>query len=108
MYDGCGDIRTAWSLFENMEDKDVISWTAMVAWLANLGQLDQARELFNRMPERDIISWTVMIDEYINENHFKEVLEIFREMQDMSVRPDEFTMVSVLTACANFGYQKST
>ncbi|KAH0452920.1 hypothetical protein IEQ34_017244 [Dendrobium chrysotoxum] len=82
---------------------DVISWTG----LANLGQVDQARELFNRMPERDIISWTVMIDGYMKANHFKEVLEIFREMQDVSVRPDEFTMVSVLTAWANLGYQKS-
>ncbi|KAI0522438.1 hypothetical protein KFK09_004817 [Dendrobium nobile] len=103
MYAGCGDIRTAWSLFENMEAKDVISWTAMVAGLANLGQVDQARELFNRMPERDIISWTVMIDGYMKANRFKEVLEIFREMQAVSVRPDEFTMVSVLTACANLG-----
>ncbi|XP_020572570.1 putative pentatricopeptide repeat-containing protein At3g15930 [Phalaenopsis equestris] len=103
MYAGCGDIRTACSIFENMGTKDVISWTAMVAGFANVGQVDHARELFERMPERDIISWTAMIDGYIKANRFKEVLEIFRAMQAASVRPDEFTMVSVLTACANLG-----
>ncbi|KAG0484581.1 hypothetical protein HPP92_008660 [Vanilla planifolia] len=106
MYGRCGDLRTACILFESMEDKDVITWTAIVAGFANLGQVDHARELFDRMPERDTISWTAMIDGYIKANRFKEALEIFREMQVMGVKPDAFTMVSLLTACADLGALK--
>ncbi|KAK8914039.1 Pentatricopeptide repeat-containing protein [Platanthera zijinensis] len=102
-YNRRGDISTAWNLFERMETKDVITWTAMVSGFARIGQVDDARELFDRMPERDIISWTAMIDGYIKGSRFKEVLGIFRELQAAGEMPDEFTIASVLTACANLG-----
>ncbi|XP_058112334.1 putative pentatricopeptide repeat-containing protein At3g15930 [Magnolia sinica] len=103
MYAACREMDIALTLFDNMKVTDVISWTAMVAGYANLGQVDQARKLFDRMPKRDFISWTAMIDGYLRANRFKEALGIFREMQVAKIRPDEFTMVSILTACAHLG-----
>ncbi|RLN24818.1 hypothetical protein C2845_PM07G00560 [Panicum miliaceum] len=52
------------------------------------------------MPERDAVSWTAMIDGYVQAARFREALEMFREMQYSNVSADEFTMVSVITACA--------
>lgn len=103
MHAACGDIGVALELFENMKVKDVISWTVIVSGYANLGLLDEARKLFNQMPERDFVSWTAMIDGYLQANRYKEALEIFREMQVANIRPDKYTMVSILTACANLG-----
>lgn len=44
-----------------------------------------------------------MIDGYLRMNHFIGALALFREMQMSNVKPDEFTMVSILTACAHLG-----
>ncbi|KAF8400712.1 hypothetical protein HHK36_014012 [Tetracentron sinense] len=103
MYAACGEMDCALWLFENMKARDVISWTAIVTGFENSGQLDRAREYFDRMPERDFVSWTAMMDGYLRANRFKEALEIFREMQTAKIRPDKFTMVSILTACAHLG-----
>ncbi|XP_072998967.1 putative pentatricopeptide repeat-containing protein At3g15930 isoform X1 [Typha latifolia] len=103
MYAECGDVDAAWSLLHKMEVRNIISWTPVVVGFAKIGRVDRARVLFNQMPERDAVSWTAMIDGYVRLNHFKEALEMFREMQVAEARPDEFTMVSVLTACAQLG-----
>ncbi|KAJ4957416.1 hypothetical protein NE237_024527 [Protea cynaroides] len=103
MYAACGEMDVALELFQNMEVRDVISWTAIVSGFAHSEQLDQAREYFDWMPQRDFVSWTAMIDGYLRANHFKEALEIFREMQAAKIKPDEYTIVSILTACANLG-----
>uniref|UniRef100_A0A0A9GA36 Pentatricopeptide repeat-containing protein n=1 Tax=Arundo donax TaxID=35708 RepID=A0A0A9GA36_ARUDO len=55
------------------------------------------------MPDRDAVSWTAMIDAYVQAARFREALEMFHEMQYSNVRADEFTMVSVITACAQLG-----
>lgn len=44
-----------------------------------------------------------MIDGYLRMNHFIGALALFREMQMSNVKPDEFTMVSILIACALLG-----
>ncbi|KAL6334152.1 hypothetical protein AAG906_004583 [Vitis piasezkii] len=98
MYAACGDMDTALGIFDNMKSRDVISWTAIVTGFTNLGQVDLARNYFDQMPERDFVSWTAMIDGYLQVNRFKEVLTLFREMQAANIKPDEFTMVSILTA----------
>ncbi|CAN6442049.1 unnamed protein product [Victoria cruziana] len=103
MYAACGRMDEAAEIFEQMSAKDIISWTTMVTGFTDMGKVDKARELFDQMPDRDFVSWTAMIDGYIRANRFKEALVVFREMQMENVQPDEFTMVSILTACAHLG-----
>ncbi|XP_031488300.1 putative pentatricopeptide repeat-containing protein At3g15930 [Nymphaea colorata] len=103
MYATCGRMDEAANIFEKMPVKDIISWTTMVTGFTDMGKVDKARELFDQMPDRDFVSWTAMIDGYIRANRFKEALAVFREMQMAKVQPDEFTMVSILTACAHLG-----
>lgn len=103
MYVACGKMNVALEIFEDMKIRDVISWTTIVKGFCNLGQVDLARNYFDEMPERDYISWTAIIDGYVRVNRFKEVLELFREMQSSNIKPDEYTMVSILTACAHLG-----
>ncbi|KAJ6932410.1 pentatricopeptide repeat-containing protein [Populus alba x Populus x berolinensis] len=103
MYAACGEMNVALGIFENMKNRDVISWTAIVTGFVNTGQVDAARKYFHKMPERDHVSWTAMIDGYLRLNYYKEALMLFREMQTSKIKPDEFTMVSILTACAQLG-----
>ncbi|XP_022991386.1 putative pentatricopeptide repeat-containing protein At3g15930 [Cucurbita maxima] len=103
MYAACGEMDSALGIFRNMNNKDIISWTTIVSGFTNLGEIDVARNYFDQMPEKDCVSWTAMIDGYLHTNRFKEAFDLFRHMQATSVKPDEFTMVSILTACAQLG-----
>ncbi|KAD6794619.1 hypothetical protein E3N88_05515 [Mikania micrantha] len=102
-YAACGEMDAAMAVFKNMKTRDVISWTAILSGFLNLGKLGLARKFFDQMPVKDSVSWTAMIDGYVKQNMFKESLLLFKNMQDAKVEPDEFTMVSILTACANMG-----
>uniref|UniRef100_A0ACD5VPD1 Uncharacterized protein n=1 Tax=Avena sativa TaxID=4498 RepID=A0ACD5VPD1_AVESA len=103
MYAECGKMEAAWELFDGMQVRDMVSWTSVISGFVRLGQVDRAKALFYRMPEKDAVSWTAMIDGYVQTGRFTEALEIFREMQFSKVMADEFTMVSVVTACAQLG-----
>lgn len=103
MYAACGEIDVALGIFSSMKDRDVISWTTIIKGFVSAGQADHAQRYFNLMPQRDSVSWTAMIDGYLKSNQFKEVLLLFREMQAANVKPDRFTVVSILTACAHLG-----
>lgn len=102
-YAACGEMDAAVRIFNNMKTRDVISWTCIVKGFVDIGNLELARTYFDDMPVRDRISWTIMIDGYLRGDCFNESLELFREMQNAGMIPDEFTMVSVLTACAHLG-----
>ncbi|CAA7397166.1 unnamed protein product [Spirodela intermedia] len=103
MYAECGAIGAALKLFDGMKVRDVISWTSVIKGLADSGEVDRARFLFEETPHRDLICWTAMTDGYVKANRFKEALELFRRMQTVGVKPDAFTIVGVLTACAHLG-----
>ncbi|XP_057863265.2 pentatricopeptide repeat-containing protein At4g02750 [Cryptomeria japonica] len=49
MYAKCGSIHKARDLFDNMPERNVISWTAMVAGYAQNGLVEKALETFNQM-----------------------------------------------------------
>ncbi|XP_068647659.1 pentatricopeptide repeat-containing protein At1g31430 [Aristolochia californica] len=103
MYSKCGYVSLARKFFEEMPMRNVISWTSMVSGYANCGQLDEARNLFERSPTRDVILWTAMINGYVQFSKFGEALDLFREMQIKGIKPDKYTVVSLLTVCAHLG-----
>ncbi|KAL2485999.1 Pentatricopeptide repeat-containing protein [Abeliophyllum distichum] len=103
MYVKCGDLEEAKTLFDRMEDRTMVSWTTMVVGYARFGYLDAARKLFDEMPDKDVVPWNALIGAYVQGKSGKEALYLFHEMQGMNVKPDEVTMVSVLSACAQLG-----
>ncbi|XP_057873083.2 putative pentatricopeptide repeat-containing protein At3g23330 [Cryptomeria japonica] len=104
MYAKCRNIDKARELFDKMPQRDVFSWTAMIAGYAqNGGSIDKARELFDRMPQRDVFSWTAMIAGYAQNGFVEQALETFKQMQLAGVKPDSTTFASILPACAKMG-----
>ncbi|XP_077219610.1 uncharacterized protein LOC143853757 [Tasmannia lanceolata] len=62
--------------------------------------LVQGLQLFDEMPERNVVSWSALIAGFAQLGHPKEALSLFRRMQQAGVKPNEFTLVSVLNACS--------
>ncbi|CAL9747657.1 unnamed protein product [Musa acuminata subsp. burmannicoides] len=77
--------------------------TALVDMFAKCGEVDKARRLFDEMPSRDVVAWSAMISGYSQANQCREALALFHVMQKAKVEPNEVTMVSVLSSCANLG-----
>lgn len=67
------------------------------------GGIDFARKVFEGMPKLDSVSWSAMIGGYVRLGWSTEAVGLFRQMQAAGVRPDEITMVLVLSACTDLG-----
>ncbi|PSS01131.1 Pentatricopeptide repeat-containing protein [Actinidia chinensis var. chinensis] len=67
------------------------------------GGVEFAQKVFDEMPKSDSVSWSAMIGGYARLGMSTDAVGLFREMQVSGVRPDEVTMVSVLSACADLG-----
>ncbi|PQP96118.1 pentatricopeptide repeat-containing protein [Prunus yedoensis var. nudiflora] len=49
MYAKCGRLDMAWEVFENIKQKEISTWNAMIGGLAMHGRADDAIELFSKM-----------------------------------------------------------
>ncbi|GFY93983.1 pentatricopeptide repeat (PPR) superfamily protein [Actinidia rufa] len=103
MYAKCGDLHTAQAFFNQMPDKNVVSWTSVVNGYAKHGLVECAREIFDQMPVKNVVSWNSMISGYIQEGRCREALGLFCEMHHSEVVPDETTLTIVLSACCQLG-----
>uniref|UniRef100_A0A3Q7EQG4 DYW domain-containing protein n=2 Tax=Solanum lycopersicum TaxID=4081 RepID=A0A3Q7EQG4_SOLLC len=101
MYSTCGDVMAAQRLFDTSSHLDQISWNSMISGYLKCGSVEKARELFDSMAEKDVVSWTTMISGYAQHDHFSETLALFQEMLHEDSKPDETTLVSVLSACTH-------
>ncbi|MCE0481612.1 Pentatricopeptide repeat-containing protein [Datura stramonium] len=103
MYSKCRCLTVARQIFDDMPMKNVICWTSMVSGYINSGQLDEARKLFERSPTRDLVLWTAMINGYVQFNCVDDAMDLFRSMQMQRIKPDKYTLVVLLTGCAQLG-----
>uniref|UniRef100_A0A2P2PLI2 Uncharacterized protein MANES_01G162400 n=1 Tax=Rhizophora mucronata TaxID=61149 RepID=A0A2P2PLI2_RHIMU len=103
MYVKCGSIEDAGRLFDNMEEKDVVSWTTMIDGYAIKGDYGEARRVFDMMPMQTIATWNALISAYLQNGKPKEALAIFHELQLSETNPDEVTLVCAVSACAQLG-----
>ncbi|WOG82230.1 hypothetical protein DCAR_0101392 [Daucus carota subsp. sativus] len=56
---------------------------------------------FEEMPCRDVHTWTQVAAGCLNCGEPREALEVVKEMREMGVKPNKFTLVTALNACAN-------
>lgn len=107
IYANGGDLKSAEQLFDTMPEKSLVSLTTMITCYAKLGELDKARVLFKEMEDRDVVCWNVMIGGYTQNGMPNEALFLFRQMLAAKVKPNEVTVLSVLSACGQLGALES-
>ncbi|KAF8401281.1 hypothetical protein HHK36_012214 [Tetracentron sinense] len=101
MYASCGDIIAAQRLFDASQLLDQISWNSMISGYLKCDSIEDAKRLFDSIPKKDVVSWSTMISGYAQHDRFSETLALFHEMQIGEIRPDETTLVSVISACTH-------
>ncbi|KAL3835664.1 hypothetical protein ACJIZ3_010400 [Penstemon smallii] len=104
------DVGVARKVFDEMSERNVVSWTAMISGYTRVGQLGNAVLLFEEMPEgfRDTPFWNCIIAGCLQNGLFTEAIEFFRRMVveegvNGGNRPNQGTIVCVLSALGHDG-----
>ncbi|KAI4297368.1 hypothetical protein L6164_037263 [Bauhinia variegata] len=79
---------------------------SLVHVYAACGDTESAHKMFVLMTERDLVAWNSVINGFALNGRPNEALTLFREMSLEDVKPDGFTMVSLLSASAELGALK--
>ncbi|KAL0339339.1 UNVERIFIED_CONTAM: Pentatricopeptide repeat-containing protein [Sesamum angustifolium] len=77
--------------------------TALVDMYAKCGEIEKARRVFNDVQGRETCTWNALINGLALNGCAKEALEVFMEMRRKGFKPDEITMLGVLSACNHGG-----
>ncbi|XP_077243792.1 tetratricopeptide repeat (TPR)-like superfamily protein [Tasmannia lanceolata] len=80
MYSGGGDIRSAYQVFVEMPERNVVAWTAIIGGYISIGDVGSARHLFDGALERDIILWNTMVSGYVGSGDMISARRLFEEM----------------------------
>ncbi|KAK6237406.1 hypothetical protein QUC31_002875 [Theobroma cacao] len=106
MYVKLGFLGCARKVFDELPERDLISWTELIVAYAKLGDMESAGELFDELPIKDMVAWTTMVTGYAQNAKPRKALEFFERMQNEGVETDEVTLVGVISACAQLGTAK--
>ena len=96
MYAKCGSIEEARQAFDNLTNRNVVSWTAMGGAYAQSGSIGSTKV-------GDIIPWTVMIGAYAGSGRGVEAYDLYLKMKDEGFQPDAVTYICLLNDCASTG-----
>ncbi|XP_038687268.1 pentatricopeptide repeat-containing protein At5g66520-like [Tripterygium wilfordii] len=99
-YDG---IEYAHQVFDEMGERNVVTWNSMLSGYIRHGDVDGARRIFDEMPERNIVSWTTMIAGCAQHGKCRQGLSLFNEIRRAGVGLDQVALLSALSACAELG-----
>ncbi|MED6220057.1 hypothetical protein PIB30_041371 [Stylosanthes scabra] len=75
-----GGLGNARKVFDEMSERNVVSFTAMVSGYARVGDVESALKLFGEMKERDVPSWSAVIAGCTQNGFYSEGIRLFREM----------------------------
>lgn len=98
-----GKLDAARRLFNEMPVKDLVSWNVMITGYTKQGDMESARKLFDEVPKRDVVTWNAMIAGYVRSGPIEQALQMFEEMTSLGEKPDDVTMLSLLSACTDIG-----
>ncbi|KAL3850371.1 hypothetical protein ACJIZ3_012253 [Penstemon smallii] len=80
-----GEIETARKLFDQILDKNIVSWNSIISAYFKNSQPNEAQRLFDEMPERNTVSWNGLISGYIKNGMLKKAREVFDLMPERNV-----------------------
>ncbi|CAM8958494.1 unnamed protein product [Rhodiola kirilowii] len=82
---------------------DTMVGTALVDMYAKCGDLESAACVFNKMLDLDIVAWNAMIMGYSMNGQSLNALKIYDRMMNAAVKPNDTTILAVLSACTHSG-----
>ncbi|CAK9141402.1 unnamed protein product [Ilex paraguariensis] len=88
-------------IIKNKFESNLFVGNALVDMYAKSGALNDARKQFELIRNRDHVSWNAIIVGFVQEEEEDEAFDMFQRMRSGGVAPDEVSLASILSACAN-------
>ncbi|XP_012465124.1 pentatricopeptide repeat-containing protein At3g21470 [Gossypium raimondii] len=102
-YNANGELEAAREIFDMMPERNYFVWSSMISGYCKRGNVKEARNFFDRIPVRNLVNWNSLISGYAQNGFCEEALRMYKKMQNEGFEPDEVTITSVLSACAQLG-----
>ncbi|XP_042482746.1 pentatricopeptide repeat-containing protein At4g33170 isoform X2 [Macadamia integrifolia] len=81
-------------------DSEIYVANSLINMYAKMGYLDYSRKIFEEMKQLDLVSWNSMISNFVLSGLEEESVILFLGLLRDGLRPDQFTLASVLRACS--------
>eukprot|EP01018_Ginkgo_biloba_P019081 Gb_13190 [translate_table: standard] len=108
MYAKCGSIEKARDLFDNMKQRDVVTWTAMISGYAQNGQDGEALKLFRQMQlagvKANLKTFASVLPACANLAALGQGMELHKEIIRSGSQPDVFVesaLVDMYSKCGS-------
>lgn len=106
-YSNCGDLESSKSVFNTMNKRDVVSWTALVSAYMKEGLVDDAQDVFKSMQSNgvnpDLISWNSLASGFARNGEIDLALKSFKEMQEKGLKPRVNSWNGIISGCVQNG-----
>ncbi|KAF8399503.1 hypothetical protein HHK36_015370 [Tetracentron sinense] len=84
-------------------DSHVFVRNTLIHMYGMLKETQTARQLFEEIPRLDLVAWNTIINCYVYCSQCREALDLFLKMQQSGIKPDDATLVIILSACSELG-----
>ncbi|TKY63708.1 Pentatricopeptide repeat-containing protein mitochondrial [Spatholobus suberectus] len=79
---------------------DIFVHNASITMLLSYGDLEAAYDVFNKGCVRDLVTWNAMITGCVRRGLANEAKQLYREMEAEKVKPNEITMIGIISSCS--------
>ncbi|KAL6506140.1 hypothetical protein OROGR_024321 [Orobanche gracilis] len=84
---------------------DVILGTSLIDMYGKCGRIEDGIHVFEKMHEKNVFTWNAVIKGLALSKSGKEAIKYFLRMgESEGIRPDEVTLIAVLSACVHSGF----
>ncbi|XP_024541824.1 putative pentatricopeptide repeat-containing protein At3g01580 [Selaginella moellendorffii] len=90
-------------IVESGFDSDPVVANSIVTMYGRCGELVEAGRMFDKMLVREASTWNAMITACAQHGLWDEALKLFYRMKQLGEKPNNITLVGVLSACAHAG-----
>lgn len=87
---------------KNNFQSDEFIGSALIELYALMGSPEDGMRCFASTSKRDIASWTSMIDCHVQNEELVSAFDLFRQLCCTRLRPEEYTVSLMMSACADF------
>ncbi|KAL6504497.1 hypothetical protein OROGR_026420 [Orobanche gracilis] len=77
-----GNTLVACKLFDEMPERDVVSWNTMIRAYMSYGEIDPAILLFESMPERNLVTWNSVVSGLVRGGNMELASKLFHRMPE--------------------------
>lgn len=82
---------------------DVALGNSLIDMYAKSGEIEDAVLAFQEMEEKDVRSWSSLIAGYGRHGNIEKAMDLYNRMEHEGIKPNDFTFLSLLSACSHTG-----